>query len=140
MSDAVLVDTNVFSAPLRVSSPLVVAYRRHLVGRRLVIATQTVAEMRYGALRVGWGERRLEQLDTLVHSALVLSPDNETAWTYARLRAACERAGHPLHQRDHSGDLWIAATAIRHNLPLVAHDGVFLQVPGLELRTELRIT
>lgn len=137
VSDAVLVDTNVFSAPLRPTSPLVDAYRRHLLGQRLVIATQTVAELRYGALRAAWGDRRLAQLERLVHAALVLPPDNETAWEYAQLRTSCERAGHPLHQPEHTGDLWIAATAVRHSLPLVAHDKVFRHVSGLDLRTEL---
>jgi predicted nucleic acid-binding protein len=135
--DAVLVDTNVFSAPLRPSGPLVALYRRHLVGHRLVIATQTLAELRYGALRAGWGERRLTQLAHLVRAALVLAPDDETTWANARLRTACEREGHPLHQPDHAGDLWIAATAVRHGIPLVAHDSIFRGVPGLDLRTEL---
>jgi predicted nucleic acid-binding protein len=134
---AVVVDTNVFSAPLRATSPLADLYRRHLVGQRLVIATQTLAELRYGVLRAGWGERRLEQLARLVGASLVLAPDNETAWTYARLRVSCEREGHPLHQPEHAGDLWIAATAVRHDLPLVAHDRIFLEAPELDLRTEL---
>ena len=34
-------------------------YRRHLTGRRLVIPTHLVAEARYGALRAGWGSRRI---------------------------------------------------------------------------------
>jgi hypothetical protein len=137
VSDAVVVDTNVFSAPLRSSSPLTTIYQRHLIGQRLVIATQTVAELRFGALRAGWGERRLAQLARLGGVALVLPPDNETAWTYARLRVECERVGHPLHQAAHASDLWIAATAIRHELPLVANDRIFVGVPRLDLRTEL---
>lgn len=45
--------------------------------------------------------------------------------------------GHPLHQKHHLGDLWIAATAMRWQLPLVAHDAVFLDCPDLQLLTEL---
>jgi hypothetical protein len=33
--------------------------------------------------------------------------------------------------------LWIAATAIRWRIPLVAHDAIFDGCTGLELRTEL---
>ena len=45
--------------------------------------------------------------------------------------------GHALHQRHHNADLWIAAAAVRWSLPLVAHDAVFIDCPGLDLRTEL---
>jgi hypothetical protein len=53
------------------------------------------------------------------------------------LRAECRQIGHPLHQKQHLGDLWIAATAIRWQLPLVAHDAVFVGCPGIELLTEV---
>jgi predicted nucleic acid-binding protein len=46
-------------------------------------------------------------------------------------------SGHALHQAVHNADLWIAAAAIRWQLPLVAHDAVFIGCPGLDLRTEL---
>ena len=52
---AVCVDTGVLTSTLRFGSPMEARYRRHLTGRRLVIATQVVAEARYGALRAGWG-------------------------------------------------------------------------------------
>ena len=38
--------------------------------------------------------------------------------------------GHPLHQSNHNADLWIAATAIRWSIPLVAHDAVFTGAPA----------
>lgn len=49
----------------------------------------------------------------------------------------CRKLGHSLHQKHHVGDLWIAATAVRWKLPLVAHDVVFFDCPKLDLRTEL---
>ena len=58
---AVCVDTGVLTSTLRIGSPLEARYRRHLTGRRLVIATQVVAEARYGALRAGWGETAFRQ-------------------------------------------------------------------------------
>lgn len=57
--------------------------------------------------------------------------------TYAKLRADCEHIGHPLGQRIHDADRWIAATALRLGLALVAHDKVFRDVPGLVLETAL---
>ena len=98
-----------------------------------MIASQVVAEARFGALRAGWGDRRIEELERLLRSTLVLTPDDLTATTFARLRVACERIGHPLHQKIHTGDLWIAATAIRRDLPLVSDDAVYNGCPGLKL-------
>ena len=37
----------------------------------------------------------------------------------------------------HNADLWIAATAIRWRIPLVAHDAIFDGCPGLDSSTEL---
>jgi hypothetical protein len=63
--------------------------------------------------------------------------------------SCCSRAGSAtaaLYQRSTSaipkeqvGDLWIAATAIRWELPLVEHDAVFAGCLSLTLITELEI-
>jgi predicted nucleic acid-binding protein len=137
MTSTVLLDTNVFSAWLRPHSTLIPRYAKHVFGNRVAIAFQTVAEVRYGAITAGWGEKRIEAVERLIKRTVVLPPDDKTAWAVARLRAECRAGGHPLHQKAHAGDLWIAATAIRWQVPLVAHDAVFLDCPGLELRTEI---
>ena len=48
-----------------------------------------------------------------------------------------QAAGHALAQRPHDADCWIAATAVRLGVPLVSHDSVFRNVPGLTLETML---
>jgi hypothetical protein len=40
----------------------------------------------------------------------------------------------------HDGYRWIAATAKRYAIPLVSHDGIFRNAPGLDLITELEDT
>src|SRR3954451_25296555 len=122
---------------LKPRSTLVPIYGRHVIGRRISIAQQTVAEDRYGAVVAGWGDKRLDDLERLIHRSAILPADDETMWAYARLRAECRRSGHPLHQKQHIGDLWIGATAICWQLPLVAHDAVYVGCPGVELLTEL---
>lgn len=134
----VVVDTNVFGAFLtRRNAPLVDLYASHLVGRVIVLAAQTVAELRYGALLAKWGPSRRAALERRLARARVAPVDDELASEVARVRVACRRIGHALADDHHANDLWIAATALRYRLPLVAHDGVFRQVPGLDLRTEL---
>lgn len=63
--------------------------------------------------------------------------DDRTATIYAELKTACFRQGHALGQKVHDGDRWIAATAMRWSIPLVTHDGIFNDAPGLDVITEL---
>lgn len=137
MTGTVLVDTNVFTARLREGSPLAVRYAKYLFGQRIALAPQTVAEARYGALKAEWGAPRAERLARLVARARILPVDIDTVEAVAELRNQCRITGHPLHQSNHNADLWIAATAIRWSIPLVAHDKVFVGCPGVYLLTEV---
>lgn len=137
MSGTVVVDTNVFTAPLRKGRPLEGLYAKHTVGRQIAVAPQTIAEARYGALVAGWGSRRLGELEGLTAGVRLLPVDEETIEQVALLRNDCRMIGHALHQRLHNADLWIAAAAVRWGIPLVAHDSVFVGCPRLNLRIEL---
>jgi len=54
-----VIDTDVFSADLVPGSPLAERYAPIVAGRPALICFQTVAELRYGALRRGWGDARM---------------------------------------------------------------------------------
>lgn len=134
----VVVDTGVFGSGLVPSSgDLARRYQHHLVGRRVDPAYQTVAELRYGSLRRKWGAQRLEAMEDRLRRATVAPVDERTALIYAQLKLACVDDGHGLGQKDHDGDRWIAATAVRYGIPLVSHDRIFEGAPGVDLITEL---
>ena len=63
----------------------------------------------------------------LVSESLVLTVDRETAAHYGAICAALKRAGKPIP----SNDIWIAALAVQHGLPVVSQDGHFDHVPGI---------
>ena len=135
--NAVVVDTGVFSAPLsRRNSSIAHLYDRHLSGQLLVLAAQTVAEVRYGALAAGWGESRLAELERRIALTRVAVIDDDLIWSHARLRVTCRVAGHALAAAAHAADLWVAATARHLDIPLVTHDAVFRDAPGLSVVTE----
>lgn len=108
-------------------------YEPRLRGANLYVAVQTAAELRYGALVAGWGDRRMADLNALIEELTIIEIDDELVWEHARLRLACRRAGHALAGSAHAADLWVAASAIHLGIPLVADDAVFEDVPRLDL-------
>jgi predicted nucleic acid-binding protein len=87
------------------------------------------ASLLSGADLRGWGAQRRRALTSFIGETTILYPDREMLQTWAHLRAALSKQGLIVA----FADLWIAATALRHGLTLVAHDTVFRQVAGLKL-------
>ncbi len=129
-----LVDTGVLSASLsRRHSPSLDRHVTALLGNQLFIASVTVAVLRYGAIIAEWGAPRRERIERAITAATVVPVTAVLLTAVAELRAACRRAGHPLADKIHGNDLWIAASAIHVNASLVTADGVFAETPGLVL-------
>ena len=72
---SVVVDTCVLSALFK-GSPLAASYRPHIVGNRLVISFQTLAELYRWPLERSWGDRRRRDLETFIRRRCVLYPYN----------------------------------------------------------------
>lgn len=51
----------------------------------------------------------------------------------AVLRAEASRTGHAIGQKVHQADRWVASTALALRLDLVAGDGIFERIPGLDV-------
>lgn len=61
----IVIDTDVFSADLVPRSALAQRYAPIVTGRPAFVSFQTAAEVRYGALRRGWGEARMLKLEAI---------------------------------------------------------------------------
>jgi predicted nucleic acid-binding protein len=131
----IVIDTDVFSADLVPGSRLAEHYGPLITGRPAFISFQTAAELRYGAIRRGWGHARMLRLETKVQRVEIVHRGPQLVAMYAQLRANCDAAGHALGQKAHTADRWIAATAIRLGIPLVSDDGICRDAPGVELET-----
>jgi tRNA(fMet)-specific endonuclease VapC len=131
----VVVDTMAVSALLNEQRDPDTArdYRRLVGDRPVLVSFVTIAEMRYGALKAGWGELRTRGLERSLSQVVVVQPDDELIRACASLRAECERGGHPLGQKVHEADRWIAASALRLGLEVVSDDTVFDQVDRLSV-------
>ncbi len=134
----VVLDTGIFAAELvRSGAALAELYRPVLEGRPFTISSTTVAEVRFGAELAGWGSARRARLEQRIARSRIVWPGPELVDVYVGLRVRCIRSGHPLGQKTHEADRWIAATAIWLGVPLVAHDRIFADVDGLVLLTRI---
>lgn len=131
--DLLLLDTDVFSYLVRADDQRGHPYRRHLVGKAITISFITVGEVLFGAVRRDWGARRIEGLKRRLVDSIILPFDFEVCVAYASLKTQLRAQGRILSDND----LWIAASAVRHSLPLVSNNRKhFEHVPGLVLISE----
>ena len=87
-----------------------------------------VGEYRYGLQRSRHREELERLLDLLIQESIVLATDLATAFVYAEVREQQRRLGRPLPEND----LWIAALARLHELPIVSRDTHFDLVPRVK--------
>lgn len=135
MSDQCVVDTNVLSLILKgyTRAP---AYAPHLAGRQGIISFITLAELRRWPAERDWGERRRAALDALLSRFHVQYADEAMCNQWADLAAAARNGGWTLP----FADSWIAATALRLELPLVTHNPRdFARVPNLTVISEAEL-
>lgn len=104
-----------------------------MAGQQVFLAAVTVSELRYGARVAQWGDARRRRLEQSIQTVTVVPVSDQLLSTVAELRYECRRAGHALHDPSHANDLWIAASAIHIEAPLLTADRVFEDAPGLTL-------
>jgi tRNA(fMet)-specific endonuclease VapC len=86
-----------------------------------------LGEYRFGLLGSRLRKMIEPALDGFQASSDVLSIDTETVRPYAKLCEQLKRAGTPIP----SNDVWIAALAVQHGLPIVTRDQHFDLMPGI---------
>lgn len=120
---AVLLDTSVYSA-LRRGLPAVLEVVRNC--DEVVLNPIVLGELRAGFL----GGGRPQDNERILRSFLlsprvrVVSIDQHTSAHYAEIKAALKAAGTPIP----TNDVWIAASAAQHGLPVVTLDQHFERI------------
>jgi predicted nucleic acid-binding protein len=98
----------------------------------IAVSVVTAAELELGVLRTNDAAIRRTRLATLagVRSEYSLLPiDEQTASCFARIADAELRSGRKLRRHD----TWIAATALRHGVPVVTQDPDFTAFSSVEV-------
>jgi len=77
----------------------------------------TVGELYFGAKKSNWNKTKLERLEKRIRSVVVAPYDIAVCEAYARLKASL-----PKGRTIEDNDIWIAACAVRHSIPLITHN------------------
>jgi tRNA(fMet)-specific endonuclease VapC len=129
MAADLLLGTNIISFAVKGDTRRAL-YDPHVAGHRTCVSFMTVAELYAWALGRAWGRRRVDALRTELARHVVLPYDDGLAWAWARVRSIKGRPVDP-------ADAWIAATAVRHGMPLITHNRRHFEgVAGLRVISE----
>jgi tRNA(fMet)-specific endonuclease VapC len=94
----------------------------------IAVPVIVLGEYYYGVSHSRHRARYEQWLERFIGYSKVLDVTVETARQYAGIRSALRRAGTPVP----SNDVWIAALAKQHGLPVISRDSHFDHVTGLE--------
>ncbi|HKV85084.1 MAG TPA: type II toxin-antitoxin system VapC family toxin [Ktedonobacterales bacterium] len=129
--ETVLLDTDVVSYLLKGDSRAA-AYVPLVTGNLVAISFMTVAELFQWAAVRHWGTKRAAHLAQTLTNYLVIPSDDGMCRLWGKIRADRQSVGLTISPQD----AWIAATALRHHLPLITHNlSDYQGIAGLVVRT-----
>jgi predicted nucleic acid-binding protein len=131
----VLCDTDVFSRVFvqSRSDTTSEAWSNILEGRTIAVAFQTEAELRAWPLLSKWGKTKTDRLIERVEAVARVPANQLVLEEYVKLAVWAKENGAAIFQKVHTGDCWIAATAIAYDLELAAIDGIYDDIARLRL-------
>ena len=130
---SLLLDTNIFSFAYKQDSRFDL-YAPVLQNQQLMLSLATVSELYQWAYVRRWGKKRIVDLERALSHYLLVPNDYEISRLWGEIRATCRVNGTPILPQD----AWIAATALRHHVPLVTHNPRdFECVDGLTIITRV---
>ena len=94
----------------------------------VALPVMVLGEYRYGIAQSRYHVRYEKWLAELSANCRVLPVDEQTAIVYAEIRGELKCSGRPIP----GNDVWIAALARQHRMPILSRDQHFDFVPGLK--------
>ncbi len=88
-----------------------------------------LGELRYGAINSAKPEKNEQDINKFSGYSVIMPIDEAVAVRYAKVRSELKKSGHPIPEND----LWIAATCLELDVPLLSSDGHFEYINGLDV-------
>ncbi len=124
MAGRFLLDTNIVIALFTADAVVLKNIRD---ADEVLISSVVLGELYYGAKKSGRPEENVGRLDTFAAQNTILACDTETSLHYGTIKAGLRTIGRMIPEND----IWIAASAVQHDLTLVTRDAHFAEVRGL---------
>jgi tRNA(fMet)-specific endonuclease VapC len=99
------------------------------VDAEIFVSSTVLGELYYGARKSAHVAANLARIEQFAASVQVLNCDAATAQLYGNIRDGLRSKGRPIPEND----IWIAAVALQHGLPLATRDEHFKEVDGLRV-------
>jgi tRNA(fMet)-specific endonuclease VapC len=119
-----VIDTNIVSAFFKGEPDIGVRVRE---AQQVYLPIIVLAELYFGAKKSNDPERKRQQIDRFLPLVEVLQTTAQTARKYGVIKAELEARG----ERIPDNDVWIAALAMEHQIPLASRDQHFERISGL---------
>jgi len=120
-----IIDSNIVIGLFRNDQRAINALRKISIVYMPVIV---LGELFYGANVSDQTALRIKQIQDFQKNVRLLSCDEKTAENYGKIKSQLKKAGTPIPEND----IWIAALAKQHSLPLLTNDKHFLQVKSIQ--------
>lgn len=124
MNGRCLLDTNIIIALLSGEKSVVKALREV---NEVFLSSVVIGELYYGAFKSNQTSRNLRRREELAEYSVVISCDKHVSQKYGEIKNKLRAIGRPIPEND----IWIAATAILHDLTLITRDRHFEEVEYL---------
>jgi tRNA(fMet)-specific endonuclease VapC len=112
------------------------AYRNHVQDKTVAVSFVTVGELHYWSLRRKWSPKRIAELEARFRNVVIIPFDIDVCKAYAAIKNEA-KTDSGSDRVIPSNDLWIAACARRHGIPVVSNNRKHFQdVPGITLISE----
>lgn len=126
MNGRILLDTNIIIALLNDEKW---AKEKLKESKEVFTSVITIGELFYGAYKSKKKEENFKKIDNFARQVGLLKCDLQTARYYGEIKNRLREKGQPIPEND----IWVGATCIQYNLPLVSRDEHFDSIEDLSV-------
>ncbi len=126
IGNSIVADTNIFIDVMK--GETAIAQKLELFDE-VFLSPVVLAELYFGAYRSASPEKHLSKITIAIENCKLLAIDARTSETFVTIKLALFAKGKPIPEND----IWIAALALQHNLPLFTTDRHFAEIKGIDL-------